>query len=72
MKTLHNLKFPVMILMTVGGVWVSAWHSSVSDPRRKYVLPATHSMEKLVAKVRAENAVPGDAAYLERTEVFPE
>jgi hypothetical protein len=63
MRFLNALKIPVMMLMTVGGVWAAAWQSSLPDlSRRRVVLPATHSMEKLVAKVRAENMQPDDAA----------
>ena len=63
MRFLNALKLPVMMLVTVGGVWTAAWQASLPDlTRRRVVLPATHSMEKLVAKVRAEHMQPDDAA----------
>jgi len=55
MKMLNSLKIPVMVMMTVGGVWLAAWQARFSDPHRKEILPATATMQQLVAKVRAEN-----------------
>jgi len=55
MKMLNSLKLPVMVMMTVGGVWLAAWQARFSDPHRKEIMPATETMKQLVAKVRAEN-----------------
>ena len=63
MNFLNSLKLPAMVLMTVGAVWAAAWNASDTEDRRRTVLPATASVERLVAKVRAENPQPSEARH---------
>lgn len=53
MRVLHTLKLPLMLFLSVGGVWVAAWESTLFDPtKRQVVLPASEQAKKLTANVR--------------------
>jgi hypothetical protein len=66
MKMLNSLKIPVMVMMTVGGVWLAGWQARFSDPHRKEILPPTAIAQRLAEKARADN--PADQAALFRDE----
>jgi hypothetical protein len=63
MKLLNSLKIPVMVAMTVGGVWLSAWGARFSDPHRREILPATTVAQQISNQVRSVNPADQAAAF---------
>jgi hypothetical protein len=70
MRVLHTLKLPLMLLLSVGGVWVAAWESGLPDPaRRQVMLPATDAAQKLSVSIR-QRAVEAGESVADTTELY--
>jgi hypothetical protein len=58
---LHSLKLPLMLFLSVGGVWVAAWESTLPDmTKRQVMLPATDKAKKLSIDIRRRAVEAGE------------